>query len=267
MTERALAGAPEEPVDIPEAILERADGPLETVWENELGGLTFRDRAAGRYLKWVAAGTPELDLAAEAGRLRWAAERGAMVPEVVAHGSGADGSWLVTAALPGESAIAPRWLADPERAARAIGAGLRDLHERLDPADCPFDWSVESRLAQAEDRLARGLGPAEWAAEHRGLSVERAREILRDAPPVEDPVVCHGDACAPNTLLDDAGDFLAHVDLGSLGVADRWADLAVAAWSTVWNYGAGFEEAVYAGYGIDPDPGRIAYYRLLWDLS
>jgi kanamycin kinase len=59
----------------------------------------------------------------------------------------------------------------------------------------------------------------------------------------------------------------AHVDLGSLGVADRWADLAVAAWSTEWNYGAGYERIVYDAYGLAPDPGRIAYYRLLWDLS
>lgn len=30
----------------------------------------------------------------------------------------------------------------------------------------------------------------------------------------------------------------------ALGVADRWADLAVATWSTTWNYGPGWEEPV-----------------------
>ena len=48
-------------------------------------------------------------------------------------------------------------------------------------------------------------------------------------PRIDRLVVCHGDACAPNTLLHDDGRFAAHVDLGSLGVADRWADIAVAA--------------------------------------
>ncbi|WP_443062724.1 phosphotransferase [Streptomyces sp. NBC_00390] len=55
-------------------------------------------------------------------------------------------------------------------------------------------------------------------------------------------VVCHGDACAPNTVVGDDGTWTGHVDLGTLGAADRWADLAVATWSTQWNYGPGWEE-------------------------
>ncbi|WP_326639888.1 hypothetical protein OG884_34575 [Streptosporangium sp. NBC_01755] len=47
----------------------------------------------------------------------------------------------------------------------------------------------------------------------------------------------------------------------------RWADLAVAAWSTEWNYGPGYDGVVYDAYGIAPDPERIAYYRLLWDMA
>lgn len=101
----------------------------------------------------------------------------------------------------------------------------------------------------------------------RHLSGSRLGAAAGSSPPLDRPVVCHGDACAPNTLLDAAGGFAAHVDLGSLGVADRWADLAVAAWSTEWNYGTGYERFVYEGYGIEADPSRIAYYRMLWDLS
>jgi aminoglycoside phosphotransferase len=36
-------------------------------------------------------------------------------------------------------------------------------------------------------------------------------------------VVCHGDACAPNTLIAAEGRWSGHVDLGMLGTADRWA--------------------------------------------
>ncbi len=273
MQQDHLASAPERDVDPPEAIARLSQGrPLTTVWRNELGGLTFFDAEERCYLKWTAAGTPEIDLADEGVRLNWAAAQGAAVPRVLRAGADATGSWLVTAAIDSESAVAPKWIARPEIAARTIGLGLRKLHERLDPATCPFDWSVDRRLRRAAERRERGLWDAEWTPEkwgetHRGISPDRAWALLQDPPALDRPVVCHGDACAPNTLLDAAGGFAAHVDLGSLGVADRWADLAVAAWSTEWNYGTGYERFVYEGYGIEADPSRIAYYRMLWDLS
>jgi kanamycin kinase len=111
---------------------------------------------------------------------------------------------------------------------------------------------------ELEERVAR-------AVPERADADTLAR--LADAPDVVGPVVCHGDACAPNTLLHDDGTWAAHVDLGRLGVADPWADLAIASYSTVWNYGAGYEHFVYEAYGVDPDPDRIAYYRLLWDVT
>lgn len=135
---------------------------------------------------------------------------------------------------------------------RAIGEGLRRLHEELPVGDCPFEWSAEQRVARARG----GSG-----------TVEEALAALADIPPVDRLVVCHGDACAPNTLIGDDGHCTGHVDLGALGVADRWADLAVATWSTVWNYGPGWEEPLLEAYGVEPDQERIRYYRLLWEFS
>jgi kanamycin kinase len=86
-------------------------------------------------------------------------------------------------------------------------------------------------------------------------------------PATDKLVVCHGDACAPNTLLAADGRWSGHVDLGMLGVADRWADLAVATWSAEWNYGPGWDGLLLDSYGIEHDPERTRYYRLLWDLS
>jgi kanamycin kinase len=80
-------------------------------------------------------------------------------------------------------------------------------------------------------------------------------------------VVCHGDACVPNTLIDDEGGYAGHVDLGSLGRADRWADIAVATWSTEWNYGPGWADLFLTAYGVGLDEERTRYYRDLWDLA
>jgi kanamycin kinase len=111
------------------------------------------------------------------------------------------------------------------------------------------------------------LDPAKWHVEHRGLTVDHALGVLAEIPPIDHVVVCHGDACAPNTLLSGDGRWSGHVDLGAMGVADRWSDLAIATWSTQWNYGQGLEDGLLAAYGIEADSVRIGYYRLLWDLG
>ena len=41
----------------------------------------------------------------------------------------------------------------------------------------------------------------------------------------------------------------------------------MATWSTGWNYGPGWEGTLLAAHGVEPDPVRTAYYRLLWDLG
>lgn len=269
-------------VAVPDDIRALANGDrIEAVWRNQLGGLTFRIDRGGRderFAKWVAAGTPELDLASEAARMRWAGEHAVQapathrgprlrVPEVLEHGASEAGSWLVTRAILGSSAVAPENLARPAIAARAIGEGLRLLHDTLPAAECPFSWSIERRLSAVHERLDAGEGPADWSPEFRSLSAEEALAELAAIPEPARLVVCHGDPCAPNTLLGPDGRYVAHVDLDALGVADPLADLAIAAWSTVWNYGPGYEDDVYAGYGLRPDPDLIRGYRLLWDLS
>jgi kanamycin kinase len=253
----------------PAAVAALAGGePLRPVWQNELGGVTFElgEGAGRRFVKWAPAGSG-IDLGREVPRLRWAA-RFTPVPRVLAEGADASGTWLVTAALPGRSAVEEMWKARPRTAVIAIGEGLRALHEALPVGSCPFSWAAEDRLTDARNRAAAGLiGPAEWDPQHQRLGLTRALELAGDIPPVDRLVVCHGDACSPNTLIADGGRWSGHVDMGELGVADRWADLAIATWSTQWNYGPGWERLLLDAYGITADDDRIRYYRLLWDLG
>jgi kanamycin kinase len=213
------------------------------------------------YVKWAPVRSG-IDLSGEAARLRWAAPF-ARVPEVLSLDSDGDGMWLMTQGLPGSSAVAPAWIREPRRATRAIAEGLRALHDTLPVDGCPFSWSVADRIGRAGGPPA----PSQWHAEHRGLSVAEARRLLDEPPPHDRLVVCHGDPCAPNTLMDDKGRWCGHVDFDQMGVADRWADLAVATWSLAWNYGDGFDAEFFAAYGISRDPERVRYYRLLWDYA
>lgn len=236
---------PPSPPEVP-AVVRRLAGarPVHAVWINELGGITFRVDSGAEYIKVASAGSA--DFADEARRLRWAAQY-LTVPEVLDVGADRDWTWLRTRGLAGLCAVHPRWTAAPQLAVPAIGAGLRALHDRLPVQSCPFDWSVPSRLA---------------------LLTTAQRAGLDEPPPVDRLVVCHGDPCSPNTLIGDDGRCCGHVDFGDLGVADRWADLAVATLSLSWNYpGRSWEAEFFAAYGVDPDPSRIDYYRRLWQAE
>lgn len=234
-------------IEVPQRVRELAGrAALAPVWHNNIGGLTYRTDD-GRFIKYGPLDA-ETNMHDEAERMRWASGW-TPVPEVIEQSQDETHEWLVTVAVPGESAVAPRWIAEPAVAVRAVGQGLRALHDALPVDVCPWSWSVPARIENAE---ARGI---------------RIPEGLREAPPIDRLVVCHGDACAPNTLIGSDGRWLAHVDLAALGTADRWADIAVASMSTTWNYGSGWDDALIEAYGIEPDRERLAYYRDLWNAT
>ncbi len=226
-----VAGAPTEPVEVPALVRAFAERVDDVVWQNELGGLTFV--AGDRYLKWNPLSSG-IDLEAERARLVWARAVGHPVPVVLDLGRDDAGQVLVTRALAGTGAVSGEWLERPEVAVRAIAAGLRALHDKVPSAACPFRTS--------------------W--------------IPADAPPPADgAVVLHGDACAPNTVVAPDGRFAGHVDLGDIGVGDRWADLAVASMSLAWNFGEGWEPTFFDAYGIERDEERIALYRAAFEAD
>lgn len=250
----ALASVPIGPVNVPPGLrraLEQhgmGEAKLVPAWQNSVGGLTFsvatgeESSPADYFVKWNPRISGE-SLADEAERLRWIEGRHP-APRVVALVVNAAEEMLITHALPGESAVSEVWKDNPRIALRALGAGLRRLHE-LPAPDCPFDWGIAERLrADGSDAAAVG-----------------------EPPPIDRLVVCQGDPCAPNTLLSEDGNFLAHVDLGRLGKADRWADLAVMSMSLGWNFANYDERDFWDAYGVQPDAQRIDYYRRLWNAE
>lgn len=223
---------------VPEIVVELADdGPVEFVWRNDLGGLTFR--IGDQYLKWNPRRTG-IDLERERVRLEWLSRRHP-APRVIASGSDDGAQWLLTAALPGESAVGDTWRARRPEAIRAIATGLRAIHA-IGIDDFPSHWTPEG-----------------WAG--------RTPESLGPRPPLDRAVLVHGDACAPNTLISSSGEWTGNVDFGDLAVGDRWADLAIASLSLDWNFGEGQQGELFEAYGIEADEERIRYYRALWHLE
>ena len=223
---------------VPEPVVERAEGrPVELLWRNDLGGLTFRIGA--ECVKWNPRSTG-IDLERERVRLEWLAGRHP-APRVIGWGETDEAQWLITESLPGESAVGDRWRARRPEAIRAIAMGLRAIHS-IPIDDVPPEWLAES-----------------W--------VGRNPESIGPRPPVNDAVLVHGDACAPNTLISSAGEWTGNVDFGDLAVGDRWADVAIASMSLDWNFGEGHQDELFDAYAIEPDEERIRYYRALWHLE
>lgn len=220
----------------PAIVDELADGAdPRLAWYNQVGGQTWQ--LGARFLKW-SPDTAGIDLDREIERMRWLAGRHP-APVVLQDGRDDAGQWMLTAAIEAESAVTDHWRAHPEAPVRAIAEGLRRLHA-LPVDDVPGRWES-------------------WAT--------RTPAALGPRPPLDGPVVVHGDACSPNTLVDAHGVFAATVDVGDLAVADRWADLAVASMSLEWNYGPGWDGLLFEVYGVRPDAERIRWYRALWDAE
>ena len=97
--------------EIPAVVLDVASGfDVELVWRNELGGLTFR--CADRFIKWNPRSTG-IDLWRERVRLEWIAARHP-APRVVDWGEDESAQWMVTAELPGDSAVGDAELEEEE---------------------------------------------------------------------------------------------------------------------------------------------------------
>jgi kanamycin kinase len=239
---------------------------LATTWRVESAAEDATAEARTLFVKVVRAGHYPT-LLDEAERMSWARDH-LPVPAVVGHGSDGTVDWMTTVGLDGIDASQHPFLHDPERIVPILARGLAEFHRRAPAASCPFDFRVDAAIDHARRRVHDGVvKPADLHPEHAHLTpADALAELTRHAPASEDLVVCHGDYCVPNVLLDETGTVTGYVDLGELGLADRWWDVAVGAWSTTWNVGNGWEELFYASYGIAPDADRIRFYRLLYDL-
>ncbi|MEV4502972.1 APH(3')-V family aminoglycoside O-phosphotransferase [Streptomyces klenkii] len=213
---------------------------------------------------------PAFDLAGEADRLEWLAQHGIPVPRIVERGGDDTSVWIVTEPVPGISA-AEEW---PEHQRLAVAEAMariaRALHN-LPVAECPFDRSLPVATDEARHNVRAGLVDLDDLDEaRRGWSgAQLLAELDRTRPETEDTVVCHGDLCPNNVLLDpETCEVTGVIDVGRLGLADRHADLALATRELEieedpWfgpEYAQGFLTQ-YGGPGVDKD--KLAFYRLL----
>ncbi|MGA4878694.1 APH(3'') family aminoglycoside O-phosphotransferase [Streptomyces lydicamycinicus] len=253
------------------------DGDWLPVTSGESGAAVFRSADATRYAKCVPA-ADAAGLKAERDRVAWLNDQGVPGPQVLDWHSGEAGACLVTRAVSGIPA--DQVSTDDLRGAwERIADAVRRLHE-VPVSQCPFRRGLDAMVAVARDVVARGAvnpeflpveqqnTPAAELLDRITLQVPRRRE-----QEAADTVVCHGDLCLPNIILDPRTlDVSGFIDLGRLGLADRYADLALllANARETWTdeeRGRAADMAFAEKYGIDLDHDRLRFYLHLDPLT
>ncbi len=210
-------------------------------------------------------GVPTLE--DERDRLQWLSAR-LPAPEVIACETNDDGTtFLVTELIEGTAGDDMLNRLDSDQTLSAFAATLGKLHT-VPINDCPFDARIAVRLVDAEARVQGGLVRAEHLdVAYRQQSPERLLAVLRDMlPDTEELVVTHGAYSLDNVMLQD-GEVVGMLDVGRLGVADRHADLALAARSITRQLGPDAVGRFMVAYGLEwPDSRKIDFYLLLREL-
>ncbi|WP_321851370.1 APH(3')-II family aminoglycoside O-phosphotransferase [Pseudomonas paraveronii] len=233
----------------------------------ESGADVFRLRGGERgdlFLKSEPIGPLE-ELAGEIERLRWLQQCYVPGPTVLDVLSENHRRWLLMSAVPGRDLASAGHLSALEVIAIVANA-LRTLHQ-IPVTRCPFDHSLEQRIAVASQRVRAGeVDETDFDDERLGrTAADVFAELLSTRPSTHDLVVTHGDACLPN-FMAEGNRFSGFIDCGRLGVSDRYQDLALAARSIARNCGPEWVAPFFDQYGVKPDEQRIAFYCLLDEL-
>lgn len=250
------------------------------VTRGESGANVRRSPDGTRFAKVVGA-HGVADLAAERDRLAWISGQDIPTAALLDWQERADGACLVTSTVPGIGADRLD-ATNLERAWVGIGEQVRRVHA-LPLADCPFhEHDLTARITLARDVVGRGaVNPAFLSeSDRRRDPTEILADLERDLPRMlaleaRDAVVCHGDCCLPNIMVDpETLAVTGFIDLGRLGVADRHADLALLTanaretWPdepTAQRLDLTLVDA--AAYGMPFDPDRLAFYLRLDPLT
>lgn len=192
------------------------------------------------------------------------------IPQVIEYAVENGLSYLLMTRIPGEMCCSPYYMAHSDEMVSLMAEGLKRLWS-IDITGCPRECPLENELQEALRRIRNGRLSPDELAECGFETAEDMAHWLETHPVPYEPVLSHGDYCLPNLLLKD-GKISGFIDIGDIGIADRYSDI-VDCWNSLKNnFGGVFGGPVYPDFdpdilfeklGITIDPEKFRYCRLI----
>lgn len=189
-------------------------------------------------------------------------------PEVVYFERTKGIDYLLMREIVGLPASSDQWKQNPRRLTQLLAETTLALHS-LPIEACPFNQRIDTKIQVVSANVRLGLvNEDDFDEETMGQAPEQILGRIRmERPAFEDLVVTHGDLCLPNILVQD-WQLSGFIDVGALGVSDRYQDLAVCT-GCLADYleTDDYTPAFFAVYGLTHvDTNKLRYYRLLNEL-
>ena len=206
------------------------------------------------------------NLTSEYEKLKWLDGK-LNVPRISLYDYTDDTEYLITESVGGEMVCSEYYLNNPKIGISVIAQAFSQIYD-VDISDCPFDGSIDYKLALVENNVKNNLIHIEDLKDEtlkKFGSLENIIRFLKENKFNDEKCFSHGDTSLPNIFaLKDK--FVGFIDVGECGIADKWFDLAICEKSIRRNYGEEYIQQFYNELNIAPDREKIDYYLLMMEL-
>ncbi|MBQ8623450.1 MAG: aminoglycoside 3'-phosphotransferase [Oscillospiraceae bacterium] len=210
--------------------------------------------------------------------MRWLEDK-LPVPKVLCVDKENELCYLLMSRINGKMLCDEYFLERPEELCELLSEGLKTLWS-VDISDCPRIRDLDTELFEAKYQVENKLYDLDnvekdtFGENGRFKTPEDLLQWLFDNKPEYKPVLSHGDFCLPN-IFSANGKISGYIDLGDMGVGDKWRDIALCYRSLKHNMDGTFGGKVYEGFnpdllfeklGIEKNEKKLDYYIMLDEL-
>ena len=168
------------------------------------------------------------------------------VPTMLAYCVKNGMAYTLMSKMGGKMLCAREYLKEPEQLIKIAAQGLKCLWE-IDVTECAYQSSrLMKRLEAAEYNVMHDLVDLdnvepETFGPNGFRNPEELLKWLKNNRPDEDIVFTHGDYCLPNIFVTGSK-INGFIDIGKMGPADRWQDVAIAIRSLTANFAGRYSD-------------------------